>query len=353
MTLKRENIKRIIFVLVIIILFLALTGCGTDMDDQPLDKFTDEGNLLNYIFVYPIGWIMSTIGNWFNGNYGVAIIITTVIVRFGAWPIYAGQTNMSLNMQLAKPDLDKLNAKYLGKDDPESQQRKAMEMREIYKKHDVSFKSCLSAPIQMGLFFGLTRAMRRIAIEGGALSLTNVQFLGFDLRGSLWSNEFGVGNQIFTGVLVILVALSSVGHQLFVSKRAKIDHSSTSPVNPAQNETSAMMQKSLKMMVYILPLGIAFLAAGNTAYALYYTVGNTCSMITMFINQRVRAKKLSAAKESRENGVDIIDGEKPSQPKNDIYESQPFTQTNDVVVVDDNQTVVTNKKNNDDIIDIE
>lgn len=346
MTLKKENIKRIIFVLIIIFALFALTGCGSDMDDQPLNNFGDEKDIIGWIFVYPIGWIMSKIGSLFNGSYGLAIIVTTVIVRFAAWPIYAGQTNMSLNMQMAKPDLDRVNAKYNGRTDPESMQRKQQEIMAIYKKYNVSFKSCLSMPIQMGLFIGLTRAMTRIAIEGGALTLANFNLFGFDLRGSLLSGDYGIGNQVFTGVLVLLVAVTSFGQQFYLNKRQQ----SAVKTQEQTQQMGPSMDKMMKVMMYGFPIMLAVMAAGSTAFALYWTIGNTCSFITMFINKRVQDKKLAAHKESLKNNVDIFDKEEKSY-SNDTQDVVVESDTTEIV--DTNVASEKTIKRSDDIIDIE
>lgn len=302
-------IKRLVMIFILVIGVLSLTGCASESDSWPLNGFTDETNLLGWIFIYPIGWLMSTIGNLFNGSYGFAIIFTTIIIRFAAWPIYAGQTNMSFNMQTAQPDIEKLNAKYAGRTDQASSMAKSQELREIYKKHNVSFKSCLSLPIQMGLFTGMTRAMTRIVIPDGLLTLDNFKIFGFDLRGSLWSDEYGVGNMIFTGVLVALVALTSFGQQYYIKKRnenlRKSENITKKVVNP-DAPAALDPNKMMKMMLILMPISLAFMAAGNTAYALYWTIGNTCSFITMFVNYKLQQKRRAKLDAQKENTVEIL-----------------------------------------------
>ena len=90
-----------------------LVGCakknGTQEPYAPIIGFTKPGD----IFVYPIAGIMWLMGKSLAfGSYGVAIILTTLIVRTIAWPIYAKSNDMTLKMQLMHPELEKVQAKY-------------------------------------------------------------------------------------------------------------------------------------------------------------------------------------------------------------------------------------------------
>lgn len=301
-----KYIKRFCIAFFAVVIVISLSGCvatGDVSSYPPLDKFTDETNPLGWLFIYPFGWIMNFIGNLFGGSYGMAIIFTTIIVRVLGWPIYVGQSQISANMQLAQPDIDKLNAKYLGRDDQASQMAKGQEMREIYQKHNISFKSCLAMPIQFCLFSGMTQAMKRVAVAGGALSFSEsaMTFLGFDLRGSLLNSDYGLSTQIFTGVLIVILVCVHL-LQTFLSRkaserqRAKSNRPQT--VNP-------QMDKTMKLMTYGMPIMFAFYASGSTAYALYWVIGNICSLITSIIVQKRNEKKFDAAK-NNENTVEIL-----------------------------------------------
>lgn len=297
------NKKKIILVFTLLISLFTLTGCSTDTT-QNLNNFTDETNILGWIFVYPIGTIMSFVGNLFSSSYGIAIIVTTIFVRFMAWPIYAGQSNMGFNLQQAQPELDKLNAKYAGRDDRESQMQKQMEAQAIMKKHNVSFKSCLAMPIQMCLFIGMTNAMIRIAVEGGKLSLSNFDFLGFDLRGSAFSTEYGgVSTLLFSIVLALIVTVTMAG-QIYYSKKTAPKPTNPKPKTPEQLKTEKMMN----MFMLAQPVILGFMAAGNTAYGLYWTVGNLCSFLTILINKKIQNEKRKMNESNlKSSNNDIID----------------------------------------------
>jgi YidC/Oxa1 family membrane protein insertase len=112
-------------------------------------------------------------------NYGVAIIIITVIIKLLFWPIQAKSIRSMKEMQKFQPLVAKLKEKY--KDDP---QRLNQETMRLYKEHKINpFAGCLPMLVQIPVFFGLF-AMLRSAIE---------------LRGApfLWIKDLSLPDTIF------------------------------------------------------------------------------------------------------------------------------------------------------------
>ena len=93
-------------------------------------------------------------------NYGVAIIIITVIIKLLFWPIQAKSIKSMKEMQKFQPLVKKLKEKY--KDDP---QRLNQETMRLYKEHKINpFAGCLPMLVQIPVFFALF-AMLRSAVE--------------------------------------------------------------------------------------------------------------------------------------------------------------------------------------------
>lgn len=145
------------------LLFL-LTGCSSI--NEPLDPNTLSG--FDYV-VYPFTIFIKTIAHMFHENYGLAIIIITLLIRLVLMPFMVKQMKSSMlmkeKMNLIKPDLDALKEKYKDKKDTESQREQQTEMMEIYKKHDMNpfsmFGGCLPLLIQMPILLGLYYAIRK------------------------------------------------------------------------------------------------------------------------------------------------------------------------------------------------
>ena len=164
--------------------------------DQPLSVKT--ASFWNWIFLQvPIGFLMALISGLFGNSFAIGILFTTIIVRTLAWPIYAKTNDMSLKMSVAQPDMQRLERKYAMRKDPESQQRKQMEMMQIYKKHNISMWGCFLPILQMPIFLAMFQVVRRITIPGGQFyqSVANTKFLGTDL-----ANGGTIAKLVFTEI---------------------------------------------------------------------------------------------------------------------------------------------------------
>lgn len=89
------------------------------------------------------------------GNYGIAIILLTVVVRACLFPFSRKQALAAQKMQELKPEMDKINEKYKGK--PEEKTRA---MQELWRKHNYNpLSGCLLVFLQLPIFIGLYRAL--------------------------------------------------------------------------------------------------------------------------------------------------------------------------------------------------
>jgi YidC/Oxa1 family membrane protein insertase len=89
------------------------------------------------------------------GNYGLAIVLLTALVRACMFPISRKQAKNAQKMQELKPEMDRINEKYKGK--PEEKTRA---MQELWRKHNHNpMAGCLPALLQIPVFLGLYRAL--------------------------------------------------------------------------------------------------------------------------------------------------------------------------------------------------
>ncbi|OVE73809.1 hypothetical protein BVX94_02785, partial [bacterium B17] len=93
-------------------------------------------------------------------NYGVAVILLTIIVRLVFWPIMQKSTDSMKRMQKLQPLMQEIKEKY--KDNAQKQQQATMA---LYKEHKVNpMASCLPMVVQMPIFIALF-VMLRSAVE--------------------------------------------------------------------------------------------------------------------------------------------------------------------------------------------
>jgi YidC/Oxa1 family membrane protein insertase len=109
----------------------------------------------------------------FVGNYGIAIIMLTVLVRGCMFPISRGQARSMANLQALRPEMDRIKEKYKG-----DQQKQAQAMQELYRKHKVNpLGGCLPALIQLPVFIGLYRGLAvDVELRGSPLFSENIRW---------------------------------------------------------------------------------------------------------------------------------------------------------------------------------
>lgn len=98
----------------------------------------------------PLGFIMKFIYD-LVGNYGVAIILFTLITKLIVFPVYYKQQKNMVHTQLVQPKLAKLREKY--KNNPEKLQ---MEQMRLYQEENINpYASCLPMIISLIILWGV------------------------------------------------------------------------------------------------------------------------------------------------------------------------------------------------------
>jgi YidC/Oxa1 family membrane protein insertase len=104
------------------------------------------------------------------GNYGVAIILLTIVVRVILLPLSIKQTNSMREMQRIQPEVKKLQAKYKG-----DRQKMNEAMMALYKEHGVNpFGGCLPLLMQFPVLIALYRVIRAPLAYLGYTNLSKV-----------------------------------------------------------------------------------------------------------------------------------------------------------------------------------
>lgn len=261
--------------------------------------------LFNDALVFPIGWLLVTISRGFGGYYIVGLLIVTILIRTAMMPVYNSTSNMQLKQNLMQPELQKLEAKYANRQDPDSQKAKQMEQMQLYRKYKVGFGGCFALLLQFPIFIGVYQAVQRMHLTDGTILNSpnwtqhlNTKFCGIDLflnRGEAWKAQFW-------GVMVILVLV--VGTQIAQQILTKVIQKATyrnSQADIPEYKRQAMQQdqsqNSMKFMMYfmIAMMGI-FVFQSAAGLGIYWLIGNIYSLVQMFINYKLSDKKLERLK---------------------------------------------------------
>ena len=308
--------ERVFFIVGLLVLVLGLTSCSSNEAaySRPLNNYNQESGLFGYILVWPIAWVMHLIGSIFpSANFAWGLLFVTLIVRTLAWPIYAKTNDMSVKMALAQPEMNRIQAKYANRQDPQSKQRMQQEMMAVYKKYKINLLGCFAPLIQMPIFMAMYQVVRRITIGLNAdgtvakLALTDTSLFGIEgclAKGVMVTDSTlkATGSSLVIGlILAAIVGVSMWFVNYFAQKKPSYQKQTyTHNVNPQQNQ----MGQTMKIMNYVMIFMMVFAALSSNGLALYWVFGNIYSIIQGFINRYLNEKKYYKMK--KEHTIDNL-----------------------------------------------
>ena len=197
-------------------------------------------------------------------NYGVAIILLTILIKTLIYPItYKQMASMRKTIEL-QPKIKAIQEKH--KNDKEKANAAVME---LYKEHKVNpMGGCLPIVVQLPIFYALYRTLMNFPY--GDTAVATHWLLGYDLT--------------------IAYGFTSPYHLLLPIFAAGTTYLQTKLTNP---NTSDPTQKT---MLYIMPLFFAYISATVPAgLALYWVTMNVVSIFQqLYINQRLASQSKKA-----------------------------------------------------------
>ena len=214
----------------------------------------------------PMLWILHFLHDYVVFNYGLAIILLTVIVRLAMFPLSKKQALAAQKMQQIQPELKLIYERY--KNDP---QQRLRAQQELFRKYNYNpLGGCLILLLQLPIFIGLYRAlMVDVELRAAPLISTAIRWCSdlsapdmlFDWSGFWaaigwhWFNEghglFALG-PYFNILPIITVALFIWQQKMF------------SP--PPADEQAAMQQKVMTFMLAFMGVLFYKVASGLCIY---------------------------------------------------------------------------------------
>jgi YidC/Oxa1 family membrane protein insertase len=190
------------------------------------------------------------------GNYGIAIILVTVLIKILFWPIAQKGLKSMKNMQKIQPKMAKLKEKY--KNDSA---RLNQEMMGLYKTYKVNpLGGCLPMLLQIPVFFALYKVLLQ------AIELRHAPFM-------LWITDLSAPDRLMVGVDIpylggIPVLTLLMGGSMFLQQKM-----TPSPADPTQ----------AKIMMF-LPVIFTFMFLNfASGLVLYWLVNNLLSIGQQYI----------------------------------------------------------------------
>ena len=208
---------------------------------------------------YPIQWVYS-----FIGDYGITIIIITLIVRLCLLPLYAKQIKSQAKTAGLQSQIRDIQTKYAN-----NRERMNQELNDLYAKAGVSpMSGCLPLIIQMPIIFGLFAVLRNPLEYMTANNMIAAVHESF-----LWVGDL---SQPDPWLLPILAGITT-----YFTSTASAAAQGAAGANGMMNTMKYFMPIMIFLMGRSFPAGLA----------LYWTVGNVVMIIqTVLFNKKNKKK---------------------------------------------------------------
>lgn len=222
----------------------------------------------------PMVGLLHTFYGWV-GNYGIAIMMLTIVVRSCMFPISRKQALNAIKMQELQPELKKIAEKHKG-----DRQAQALAQQELWKKNNYNpLAGCLPVFLQLPIFVGLYNSLKvDVELRQAPLISENIRWASNLAAPDMfwnWEKFFGGGilNHYFFGeegwlgpflnlLPLITISLFLVQQKLFMP--------------PATDDNSRLQQKMMKYMMFFMGFMFFKVPAGLCVYFITSSIWSIC-----------------------------------------------------------------------------
>ncbi len=218
----------------------------------------------------------------FISNYGLIILIMTVLLKIVISPLTIKSYMSSAKMSALKPEMDKINEKYPKQEDAMKKQQATME---LYQRAGVKpLGGCLPMLLQFPILWAMFRFFP------ASIELRQKSFLWADdlsAYDSIW--DFGVNIPLFGDHLSLFALLMAVSMFLY------------SKMTSSQMSNDPQMASMKFMSVWLMPIMMLFICNNlSSGLSYYYFISNLLTMLQTFIIKKwvVKPEKILAQVEA-------------------------------------------------------
>jgi YidC/Oxa1 family membrane protein insertase len=245
-------------------------------------------NVFISIFVNVLIWIYDVVGN----NFGLAIILFTILIRIVTWPLNAQQMKGAAAMQELQKDKDwqAIQKKYA-----KDKEKLAQEQMRVYREKGINpFSSCLPTliqfPIIIALYQSIIRALASTPLDllklSRSISLPNVSDLIPLNSKFLWMDLGRPESVVIFGLAIPTLAL-------IVAITTYIQAKLTMPTSTTPGDQSAAMSS---MMSIYMPLLLGYFALTfASGLSVYFITSNVLGIIQYAMQGKANWRNLIPA----------------------------------------------------------
>lgn len=304
-------------------------------------------NVFTTLIVQPIFNLLVCIYALIPGhNFGLALIIFTIVVRLLMWPLVKKQLHQVKVMRDIQPELKRIKKAANG-----NRQQESLLMMELYKERGINpFGTIGLLILQIPILFGLYSGLQRVLHNPGELvtfaypplqHLPWLQTLAHDVH-RFDATLFGVVDLTRSALgpkgfylPAMLIVIASAIVQYYQSKQLTPNSKDTRSLRAIlkdagqgkqadQGELNAATARSTR---FLLPAMIFFFTVNiASALALYWLVSGVTALIQQTIVLRSDTEEMEAEVSTTKDGKQLIEGEvvqQPSKPKKPAKKKTP------------------------------
>ncbi|MHB8809556.1 MAG: membrane protein insertase YidC [Desulfobulbaceae bacterium] len=214
------------------------------------------------VLAKPMLWLLNFFYTYVK-NYGIAIILLTMLIKGAFWPITQKGMKSMKNMQKLQPKVAKLKEKYKG--DPQKMNQEMMALYRTYKVNPLG--GCLPLVLQIPFFFALYKVLLM------SIELRHAPFM-------LWINDLAAPDRLWIGIDIpflhgIPVLTLLMGASMYLQQ--KMTPTTADP-------TQARIMQMLPLIFTFMFINFA------SGLVLYWFVNNLLSILQQqLINRQTRA----------------------------------------------------------------
>ncbi|MDR3356927.1 MAG: membrane protein insertase YidC [Spirochaetaceae bacterium] len=249
---------------------------GFGYTDLRLEQVANAGGF--WSILSPLETLLNWFLNLFYGlvpNYGVAIVLVTLLVKIVLFPLTKKSSEGTLRMQAMAPKIKEIQGKY--KDNP---QKMNMELAGLYKKEGYSpLSGCLPMLIQLPIF----------------LSMYNLFNNHFGLRGAMfipgWIPDLSVPETIwnFAPFKLPILGWSDLRLLPFIYVGSQLMYGKVTQTPDQAGNTQ------MKVMLYVMPLMFFFILYNvPSGLLVYWIMSNVLTMVQQLAINKLMAGKRAA-----------------------------------------------------------
>ena len=290
---RKLTTKKVWLAVIFVAAAFILAGCQNNVDpsgktlperiiylDTPWTAMFNE-SILTAVLVYPLAQVINFLGKNLDSAV-LGITITTIIYNILTMAISVKSTVSAQKMQMMQPELNRIQAKYAGRNDENSRMAQAQEMNALYKKAGVNplgsiATPLLTFPIMIAMYYATQRA--EVVVNGDLFNipLITTPLAAFKDLKNLWPIAV-----LFVLMLLLQIASSLLPQKLAEWKRKKQKNYKAYADNGPSNNNQ-MITMLLMTVVLIGWLGIRWPAAMSA----YWAVSSAVNIAkTLYIQRR-------------------------------------------------------------------